>query len=166
MTAVGFLPGRSHRHSRREKPDMTEPSADDPHAHLKQRASERTDRTVERMKAGIAALQASGRKITAESIKEVTRELEPGFAGLSFQVIRRNARAYAIYREAADAFSGVLPTERRRRSRRRQRIRSPRKNPARPTTHCNVWTNGIWCGASVISSMIWYRAAPARGSRL
>ena len=30
-----------------------------------------------------------------------TRELEPGFAGLSFQMIRRNPRAYALYRDAA-----------------------------------------------------------------
>ena len=111
---------------------MTEPSTDDPFAHLKQRASERADRTVERMKAGIAALQASGRKITAESIKEVTRELEPGFAGLSFQVIRRNARAYAIYREAADAFSGVPTTDMKRRSTGRRRTRSPRQEPRSP----------------------------------
>ena len=47
------------------------------------------------MRAGIAALRAAGQKITAESLKQVTRELEPGFAGLSFQVIRRNPRAYA-----------------------------------------------------------------------
>ena len=59
-------------------PDMSEPSTDDPFAHLKQRASDRADRTAERIIAGIAALQASRRKITAESIKEVTRELEPG----------------------------------------------------------------------------------------
>jgi hypothetical protein len=108
---------------------MTEPSADDPFAHLKQRASERAERTVERMKAGIAALQASGRKITSESIKEVTRELEPGFAGLSFQVIRRNARAYALYRETADAFSTVATTTSKQRSRRRRRTRSRRQEP-------------------------------------
>jgi hypothetical protein len=40
---------------------------------------------------------------------QVTRDLEPGFAELSFQVIRRNTRAYALYREAADA-SSTLPT--------------------------------------------------------
>src|SRR5262249_42145081 len=40
-----------------------------------------------------------------ESIKQITRDLEPGFPGLSFQVIRRNARAYALYRETADAFA-------------------------------------------------------------
>ena len=62
----------------------------DPFAHLKLRANERANRTVERLRAGIAALQATGRKITAESHKQVTHDLEPGFAGLSFQVIRRN----------------------------------------------------------------------------
>jgi len=84
---------------------MNDPEVADPFAHLKQRASERADRTVERIRVGVAALQATGRKITAESLKQVTRELEPGFSGLSFQVIRRNARAYAVYREAADAFT-------------------------------------------------------------
>ncbi len=49
---------------------MTAPERpEDPFAHLKQRASERADRTVERLRAGIAALQASGQKITAESLK-------------------------------------------------------------------------------------------------
>src|ERR1700686_2141761 len=77
----------------------------DPFARLKRQAAERSDRTVERISAGIAALRASGQKITVESLKQTTRELEPGFAGLSFQVIRRNPRAYALYRAAADAFS-------------------------------------------------------------
>jgi hypothetical protein len=94
---------------------------EDPFAHLKQRASERADRTVERLRAGIAALQATGQKITAESLKQVTRELEPGFAGLSFQVIRRNPRAYALYREAADAFTESPPPEGHRRKRRARR---------------------------------------------
>jgi hypothetical protein len=105
---------------------MNDPEVADPFAHLKQRASERAERTVERIRAGIAALQASTRKITAESLKQVTRELEPGFAGLSFQVIRRNPRAYALYRGAADAF-GQQPrsdnrkgAKRSRRSRRRE----------------------------------------------
>ena len=69
---------------------MNEPDVNaDPFAHLKQQASERSDRTVARTCAGIATLRADGRKITAESLKQATRELEPGFAGLSFQVIRR-----------------------------------------------------------------------------
>lgn len=79
---------------------MSHPEGADPFAHLKRQATERSDRTVERMSAGIAALRAGGQKITAESLKQATRELEPGFAGLSFQVIRRNPRAYALYREA------------------------------------------------------------------
>src|SRR5437660_12206279 len=97
--------------------------AEDPFAHLKRRATERADRTVERLRAGIAALQARGKKITAESLKQVTRELEPGFAGLSFQVIRRNPRAYELYREAASAFTSSAPPDdqppgKRRRTRR------------------------------------------------
>jgi hypothetical protein len=97
---------------------MHEREADDPFAHLKQRAGARADRTVERLRAGIAALQAAGQKITAESLKHVTRDLEPGFAGLSFQVIRRNARAYALYREAADAFAPSLTPRDQHRKRR------------------------------------------------
>ncbi len=124
MRAVGFLPGGTDRHSRRWKPDMNELGVVDPFAHLKQRASERAEKTVERIRVGIAALQATGRKITADSIKEVTRHLEPGFPGLSFQVIRRNARAYALYREAADAFSAQRAIGRKPRRRRRRATRA------------------------------------------
>jgi hypothetical protein len=67
---------------------MNDSETRDPFAPLRQRASERADRTVERIRASVALLQATGRKITAESLKQITRELEPGFAGLSFQVIR------------------------------------------------------------------------------
>jgi hypothetical protein len=93
--------------------------AGDAFAHLKRQASERADRTVERVRAGVAALQARELKITAESLKQVTRDLEPGFAGLSFQVIRRNHRAYALYREAADAFATSPATGDQRKKRRR-----------------------------------------------
>src|SRR5205807_2788462 len=89
--------------------NSTEPQHD-PFAHLRQRANERANRTVARLRAGIAALQATGLKITAESLKQITRELEPGFAGLSFQVIRRNPRAYAVYRETATAFASPPAT--------------------------------------------------------
>lgn len=109
--------------------DPTDSEVAGPFAHLKRRAAERADRTVERIRAGIAALQTNGQKITAESIKQVTRDLEPGFTGLSFQVIRRNARAYALYREAADAFSTVAdqrPRQKRRRSKRRTATRTGR----------------------------------------
>jgi hypothetical protein len=107
---------------------MSDPHSADPFAHLKRQATERSDRTVARTRAGIAALRAVGRKITAESLKQATRELEPGFAGLSFQVIRRNPRAYALYREAADAFRlQAMPGEQPRpRRRRRVRGRTPR----------------------------------------
>jgi len=101
---------------------MNEPDVHaDPFAHLKQQASERSDRTVERTKAGIAVLRAAGRKITAESLKQATRELEPGFAGLSFQVIRRNPRAYALYRDAADAFTTQAVNDKQPRAKRRRR---------------------------------------------
>src|SRR5712691_10382948 len=105
----------------------------DTFARLKRQAAERSDRTVERIRAGIAALRAGGQKITAESLKQATRELEPGFAGLSFQVIRRNARAYALYREAADAFSeqaeaDTQPHVRRRRRGRRADSRAHRSS--------------------------------------
>jgi hypothetical protein len=95
----------------------------DPFARLRRQAAERSDRTVERTGAGIAALRAGGQKITAESLKQATRELEPGFAGLSFQVIRRNPRAYALYREAAEAFSVQAVADKQPRSRRRRRVR-------------------------------------------
>jgi len=110
---------------------MNDPEiAADPFAHLKQRAAERADRTVDRMRAGIAALRAAGQKITSESLKQTTRDLEPGFAGLSFQVIRRNPRAYALYREAADAFaaqptSNDKPRRKRPRHARGTRQRTP-----------------------------------------
>lgn len=102
----------------------------DPFAHLKRRAGERADRTVERMRDGIAALQTAGQKITCESLKQVTRELEPGFAGLSFQVIRRNPRAYELYRAAATAFSTPTTSESNLRGRRQRRARrSSRRTP-------------------------------------
>ena len=105
----------------------------DPFARLRRQAAERSDRTVERTRAGIAALRAGGQKITAESLKQATRELEPGFAGLSFQVIRRNPRAYALYRDAADAFTVQAgadnqPRARRRRRRRDTTVRTPRSS--------------------------------------
>ena len=92
----------------------------DPFARLKRQAAERSDRTVERISAGIAALRAGGQKITVESLKQATRELEPGFAGLSFQVIRRNPRAYALYRAAADPFSVPAADEEQPRAKRRR----------------------------------------------
>ena len=53
---------------------MNDPEvAADPFAHLKQRAAERADRTVERLRAGIATLRAAEHKIAAESLKRFTR---------------------------------------------------------------------------------------------
>jgi hypothetical protein len=62
----------------------------DPFAHLKLHARRRASKTIERLTAGISWLRAAERNVTAEAIKLATRDLEPGFAGLSFQVIRRN----------------------------------------------------------------------------
>jgi hypothetical protein len=111
---------------------MNEPDVSaDPFAHLRQQASERSDRTVARTGAGIAALRAARRKITAESLKQATRELEPGFAGLSFQVIRRNPRAYALCREAAAAFAVPAADDEQPRVKRRRRgarARTPRSS--------------------------------------
>jgi hypothetical protein len=98
---------------------------------LRQRAIQRAERTVDRLRAGIAALQARGQKITAESLKQITRELEPGFAGLSFQVIRRNPSAYELYREAASAFTVPSTPDDQRRKRRRAR-RGSRRTPHAP----------------------------------
>jgi hypothetical protein len=108
---------------------MNDPEVADPFAHLKQRASERADRTVERLRAGIGALRTASRKITAESIKQITRDLEPGFAGLSFQVIRRNPRAYALYREAADAFTERTVPDKKPRRRLRKARRAAGRTP-------------------------------------
>jgi hypothetical protein len=108
---------------------MSELDVVDPFAHLRRRATERADRTVERLRAGITALQANGQKITAESIKRVTRDLEPGFAGLSFQVIRRNVRAYALYRETANAFTANPAADSKIHRRRRRRIRAANREP-------------------------------------
>ena len=44
-----------------------DPAGADPFARLKRQAAERSDRTVERISAGIAVLRAGGQKITAES---------------------------------------------------------------------------------------------------
>ena len=126
--------------------------APDPFAHLKQQAAERSDRTVERMSAGIAALRAGGQKITAESLKQATRELEPGFAGLSFQVIRRNPRAYALYREAADAFSVPAADDKQPRAKRRRRRRVEAltaERLARPTTRSSASTKRSWSSGFV-----------------
>jgi hypothetical protein len=108
-----------------------DPAGADPFARLRRQAAERSDRTVERISAGIAVLRAGGQKISAESVKQATRELEPGFAGLSFQVIRRNPRAYALYREAADAFTVQAVADKQPRARRRRRDatgRTPRSS--------------------------------------
>jgi hypothetical protein len=93
------------------------PPSDDPFAHLKERAQERAHRTVDRTRSAILMLQAREEKVTADSLRQASRELEPGFAGVSFQVIRRNPAAYALYREAADAFTSsarVQTTSRRK----------------------------------------------------
>src|SRR5690242_6907132 len=58
-----------------------------PFPDLKRHASQRATGTVDRRAA--AAVRAASQKLTAGTIKQATRELEPGFARMSFQVIRR-----------------------------------------------------------------------------
>jgi hypothetical protein len=110
---------------------MSDPEVAESFAHLRRQASARADRTVARVRAGITTLQASRQKITAESIKQVTHDLEPGFSGVSFQVIRRNARAYTLYREAADAFKteSTSTSNRRHRRGRRRGVGPPGRTP-------------------------------------
>ena len=48
---------------------------------------------------------------------------------MSFQVIRRNPRAYALYREAADAFNTAETSENKPRGRQRPARRSSRRVP-------------------------------------
>ena len=129
---------------------MNEPEVQaDPFAHLKQRAAERADRTVERMRAGIAALRAADQKITAESLKQVTRELEPGFTGLSFQVIRRNPRAYELYCEAASAFRAPATPDDQRRGKPRRARRGARRTPRSSYDQLySASTNATWWDAS------------------
>jgi hypothetical protein len=105
---------------------------DDPFAHLRHQASRRANRTVDRLAAGVAALRAATQKVTAESIKQITRDLEPGFAGLSFQVIRRNPRAYALYREAADAFTTPATSVGKLRGKQPRRTRGRSRTPRAP----------------------------------
>jgi hypothetical protein len=52
--------------------------------------------TVNRLRAGIAALKARGDSITAKTLERET--------GLSYQTIRRNEEAYTLYCEHADYF--------------------------------------------------------------
>jgi hypothetical protein len=110
-------------------------SKDDPYAHLKERAQQRARRTVERTRTAILMLQARTEKVTAESLKQASRELEPGFTGLSFQVIRRNADAYALYREAATAFAAPSRDESTSRRKRRRAGRTRRESRLTRSTY-------------------------------
>jgi len=72
---------------------------------------------------------SSGLKQAIDLYKRVIRELEPGFAGLSFQVIRRNPRAYQLYREAASAFTASVTPDDQQRGKRRRARRGARRRP-------------------------------------
>jgi hypothetical protein len=67
--------------------------APDRYAHLRARAARRKQETVERVRQGIATLQAAARPITAQALREV--------AGLDMTAIRRNPEAYALFRESS-----------------------------------------------------------------
>src|SRR5437868_6070223 len=64
---------------------MNDSETRDPFAHLKRRASERADRTVERIRAGVASLRATGRKITAESPQADYERAGAGLRGLELR---------------------------------------------------------------------------------
>src|SRR6266571_2118211 len=128
---------------------MNDPEvAADPFAHLTQRAAARADRTVERLRAGIAALQATDQKITAESLKHVTRDLEPGFAGLSFQVTGETHAPTNHRRPTTTAASDVLDV----------RVEEHR---TLLMIRCSNWTNGTWCAGSGRWRRNWKRSASA-----
>ncbi|MDQ6671941.1 MAG: hypothetical protein M3069_14575 [Chloroflexota bacterium] len=111
------------------------------------------------MRAGIAALRATDRKITAESLKQVTRELEPGFAGLSFQVIRRNPRAYQLYREAASAFTAPATPDDKQRGKRRGARRGARRTPRSAYDPLQALDNAPWWDGSERWSRTWQPSA-------
>jgi hypothetical protein len=67
--------------------------APDRYAHLRARAARRKQETVERVRQGIATLQAAARPVTAQALREV--------AGLDMTAIRRNPEAYALFRESS-----------------------------------------------------------------
>jgi hypothetical protein len=69
--------------------------------------------------------------------------VEPGFSGLSFEVIRRNARAYAPYRDAADAFTTDPTADRRLRRRRRRRAGTSAQESRSSYDRCSGSKNGI-----------------------
>src|SRR5262249_54939234 len=50
------------------------PPSDDPFAHLKERAQERAQPTVERTRSAILMLQAREKKVSADSLKQASRE--------------------------------------------------------------------------------------------
>ena len=99
-------------------------------------------------------------KITAESLKQVTRELEPGFAGVSFQVIRRNPRAYALYvRPPTPLPNHRHPTT----SAASDDVRDVGLGEHRvlPMIRCSALTSATWCRGSERSRRPWRRSAGA-----
>ncbi len=70
-------------------PDGTPPR--DAHAHQRETAARRRERTVERLQVGIATLEAAGREVTARTVHEVT--------GIDHRTIGRNPAAIALFRE-------------------------------------------------------------------
>lgn len=81
----------------------TEPNPERRLAGLRSYAAARRQATVQRLHAGIDALAAQGRPITARTIWEQT--------GLAYNSYARNIEAYALYRQA----SSHLAARRRRR---------------------------------------------------
>jgi len=68
----------------------------DAYPHLRAAATARSNATVERLRVGITILEQSGVSVSGPLIYKVT--------GLAFKTIRRNPRAYNLYREHAAYF--------------------------------------------------------------
>ena len=90
---------------------------------LREHALKMARRTVERLEAGIAQLHVASVAVTAKSIEAQT--------GLTFQTIRRNQEAYALYRDRAAAFRRPPPAAR---AGRRGKARRTTSSPSTPDT--------------------------------
>lgn len=80
-----------------------------PYAHLRAHAAQAKQRTVERLRDAIAAIERRGDPVTTAAIK---RE-----GNLDYSAYYRNDKAYALYREHATHFKPALGASRKRRHR-------------------------------------------------
>lgn len=87
----------------------TSASGGGPYAHLRAHAAQAKQRTVERLRDAIAAIERRGDPVTTAAIK---RE-----GNLDYSAYYRNDEAYALYREHATHFKPALGASRKRRQR-------------------------------------------------